>query len=53
VLAEMGRGDGDGGDDDTPDDPIEKLFSKARRLLVRPELPLQPSVGGPEIPPCA
>jgi hypothetical protein len=52
VLAEMGRGDGDGGDEDSADDPIEKLFSKARRLLVRPELP-QPSPGGPEIPPCA
>jgi hypothetical protein len=52
VLAEMGRGDGDGGDEDSADDPIEKLFSKARRLLVRPELP-QPSPGGPEISPCA
>jgi hypothetical protein len=43
VLAEMRRAQGglagsDGAedDDDGGDDPIEKLFSKARRLLVRP-----------------
>ncbi|WP_293997473.1 cadherin domain-containing protein [Sphaerotilus sp.] len=41
VLAEMRRTGGggagtDGADDGGEDDPIEKLFSKARRLLVRP-----------------
>jgi hypothetical protein len=44
VLAEMRRAEGgsagtddeDGSDDGSEDDPIEKLFSKARRLLVRP-----------------
>ena len=43
VLARLKRGDDDDDDDGAaspaPDDPLEKLFSKARQLIRRPASP--------------
>jgi len=56
VLSEMRRAEGGAAtgddDDDGGDDPIEKLFSKARRLLVRPvDVPaVTPTVTSAEAP---